>query len=48
MVNIANQTLRTYIETLDENTKKEFFKLISEDSKSLETKFETLKESKLF
>ena len=45
MVNIANQTLRTYIETLDENTKKEFFQLISEDSKSLETKFETLKES---
>jgi len=45
MVNIANQTLRTYIETLDENTKKEFFQLISEDSKSLEKKFETLKES---
>jgi len=45
MVNIANQTLRTYIETLDENTKKEFFQLISEDSKSLETKFENLKES---
>ena len=45
MVNIANQTLRTYIETLDENTKKEFFQIISEDSKSLETKFETLKES---
>jgi hypothetical protein len=45
MVNIANQTLRTYIETLDENTKKEFFQLISQDSKSLETKFETLKES---
>ena len=45
MVNIANQTLRTYLETLDENNKKEFFQLISEDSKSLETKFETLKES---
>jgi len=45
MVNIANQTLRTYIETLDENTKKEFFQLISQDSKSLETRFETLKES---
>jgi len=45
MVNIANQTLRTYIETLDENNKKEFFQIISEDSKSLETKFETLKES---
>lgn len=45
MVNIANQTLRNYIETLDENSKKEFFQLISEDSNSLETKFETLKES---
>jgi hypothetical protein len=44
MVNIANQTLRTYIENLDESSKKEFFQLISEDSKSLETKFETLKE----
>jgi hypothetical protein len=45
MVNIANQTLRTYIESLDENNKKEFFQLISEDSKLLEKKFETLKES---
>lgn len=45
MVNIANQTLRNYIETLDENSKKEFFQLISEDINSLETKFETLKES---
>lgn len=45
MVNIANQTLRNYIETLDENSKKEFFQLISEDTNSLETKFETLKES---
>jgi hypothetical protein len=44
MVNIANQTLRTYIENLDESSKKEFFQLISEDSKSLETKFETLRE----
>jgi uncharacterized protein (UPF0210 family) len=45
MVSIANQTLRNYIETLDENAKKEFLQLISEDSKTLETKFETLKES---
>lgn len=45
MVNIANQTLRTYVETLDESSKKELFQLISEDSKSLESKFETLKES---
>jgi hypothetical protein len=45
MVSIANQTLRGYIENLDENSKKEFFKLISEDSKTLEDKFEVLKES---
>jgi hypothetical protein len=45
MVNIANQTLMNYIENLDENSKKEFFQLISEDVSSLETKFETIKES---
>lgn len=45
MVNIANQTLRNYIETLSENDKKEFFQIISEDTKTLETKFETLRES---
>lgn len=45
MVSIANQTLRGYIDNLDENSKKEFFKLISEDSKTLEDKFEVLKES---
>jgi len=45
MVNIANQTLMTYIETLDENSKKEFFQLISEDISSLETKFETIPET---
>ena len=45
MVNIANQTLRNYIETLDETTKKEFFQIISEDTKSLETKFESMKEN---
>lgn len=45
MVNIANQTLMNYIENLDENSRKEFFQLISEDVSSLETKFETIKES---
>jgi hypothetical protein len=45
MVNIANQTLRNYIENLSENEKKEFFQIISEDTKILETKFETLRES---
>lgn len=45
MVNVANQTLKNYIETLDEQSKKEFFKIISEDHKTLEIKFETLKET---
>lgn len=45
MVSIANQTLRGYIENLDENAKKEFFQLISEDTKTLENKFESLRES---
>lgn len=45
MVSIANQTLRGYIENLDEDSKKEFFKLISEDTKVLEDKFEVLKEN---
>jgi transcriptional regulator of acetoin/glycerol metabolism len=43
MVNVANQTLKGYVESLDENSKKEFFQLISEDSKVLETKFEEMK-----
>lgn len=47
MVSIANQTLKTYLENLDENSKKEFFQLISEDTKILETKFEDLKEKTL-
>jgi hypothetical protein len=45
MVSIANQTLNKYIENLDESSKKEFLQLISEDSKSLEGKFETIRES---
>ena len=45
MVSIANQTLRSYIENLTEHDKKEFLQLISEDTKILETKFETLRES---
>lgn len=43
MVKIANQTLKNYIETLDESSKKEFFELIKEDSKILENKFEELR-----
>ena len=45
MVSIANQTLQKYIDTLDESSKKEFIQLISEDTKTLENKFETIRES---
>ena len=45
MVSIANQTLRNYLDTLDENSKKEFIHLVSEDTKILEDKFELIRES---
>jgi len=44
MVNVANQTLRSYVDTLDEAAKKEFFQIINEDSKILQDKFESIKE----
>jgi len=43
MIKVANQTLNTYIETLDESSKKEFMEIIKEDTKSLKIKFESLK-----
>jgi hypothetical protein len=45
MVSIANQTLNNYVDNLDETSKKEFIQLMSEDSTSLEGKFETIRES---
>lgn len=45
MVSIANQTLKNYLDTMDENSKKEFIQIVSEDTKSLETKFELIRES---
>jgi hypothetical protein len=44
MVTIANQTLNNFLTTMDENSRKEFMSLISEDSNTLEMKYETLKE----
>jgi hypothetical protein len=44
MVTIANQTLNNFLTTMDENSRKEFMSLISEDSNTLEKKYETLKE----
>jgi hypothetical protein len=43
MVNVANQTLRSYVDSLDETSKKEFFQLINEDTKVLENTFEKMK-----
>lgn len=45
MVKIANQTLSNYLETLDENAKKEFIQLLSEDVDNLKSKFEILREN---
>lgn len=45
MISIANQTIRNYIQTLDEISKKEFFQIVSEDTNVLEKKFETIRES---
>jgi hypothetical protein len=47
MVKIANQTINSYIETLDEESKKEFFEIIKEDTTELETKFNSLKEGSI-
>ena len=45
MVSIANQTLKNYIETMDESTKRDFFKVIKSDQNDLEKEFGTIKES---
>ena len=45
MVSIANQTLNSYLENLDEDAKKEFIQLMSEDTSLLKTKFDDLRES---
>lgn len=45
MVNIANQTLTKYIETLDESAKKEFMQIVSKDPKELESEFESIREN---
>ena len=44
MVKIANQTVNSYIESLDENSKKEFLNIVKENAGELETKFNSLKE----
>ena len=45
MVSIANQTMKNYLDNLDESDKKEFIQLMSEDTNVLKDKFDTLRES---
>lgn len=47
MVDVANQTLSTFIENLDESSKKELIKIVSEDTERLKLKFDVLKEMTL-
>lgn len=43
MVSVANKTIKTYIDNLNESDKKELMKLLSEDDEKLNTDFEGLK-----
>ena len=45
MVNVANQTLESYIETMDESAKKDFLKVVKGNQVQLEQEFSTIKES---
>jgi hypothetical protein len=45
MVSVANKTIKNYIDGLNESDKKEIIKLLSEDDKELNIKFDTLKEN---
>jgi uncharacterized protein (UPF0210 family) len=45
MVNVANQTLENYIETMDESAKKDFLKIVKGNQTQLEEEFSTIKES---
>lgn len=44
MVKIANQTLTTYLDNLDESTRKELLSILSEETDVLQNKFEKIKE----
>lgn len=44
MVKIANQTIKNFIQNLDESSRKELSSVINEDTKSLKIKFNSLKE----
>jgi hypothetical protein len=45
MVSIANQTLKSYIDNMDESTKKDFLNVVKGDPKQLESEFSKIRES---
>ena len=45
MVNIANQTIQNYLDSLDENVKKDVFHVIASKNGELEKEFENLREN---
>lgn len=44
MVNLANKTIKNYIETLNESDKQELMKFLSMDSENMENEFKLMKE----
>ena len=44
MVSVANKTIKSYINSLNESDKKELMKLLSEDDSKLSSEFDTIKE----
>lgn len=47
MINVANTTIKNYISTLEEETKKEFLNIVSEDISMLEKEFISLRDNTL-
>lgn len=45
MVSIANQTMKSYVDNMDENSKKDFLRVVASDPKSLEDEFAKIRES---
>jgi len=45
MINVANNTIKNYIENLNETEQKELIKFLNIDEKELEVKFDSLKEN---
>ena len=47
MVNIANKTIKNYVQQLDENTKGKLLRFLSSDISEMESKYKVVKESVL-